>query len=289
MRSMTGFGAGDAPIGGGQLSLELRTLNHRFVDVRVRLPPEINDQASFVEQLVREKLERGRVDVSVRLSGAALPPARFSAERARALHATLTGLKNELAPGSELTFSALASFAPLLLEPAAADVDEVRRALTTALTRACEELGHMRATEGAELARELGERLASARKLAQAIRERSGELVEHQRARLKERLERLLAGVAPLDSARLESEVALMADRSDITEELARLDSHFQQFGALLATQGPVGRQLDFLLQEIARELNTTGAKSQDAPVAQLVVKTKVEVERMREQVQNVE
>ncbi|HEX5101762.1 MAG TPA: YicC/YloC family endoribonuclease [Polyangiaceae bacterium] len=289
MRSMTGFGAGDAPIGGGQLSLELRTLNHRFVDVRVRLPPEINDQASFVEQLVREKLERGRVDVSVRLSGAALPPARFSAERARALHATLTGLKDELAPGSELTFSALASFAPLLLEPAAADVDEVRRALTTALTRACEELGHMRATEGAELARELGERLASARKLAQAIRDRSGELVEHQRARLKERLERLLAGVAPLDSARLESEVALMADRSDITEELARLDSHFQQFGALLATQGPVGRQLDFLLQEIARELNTTGAKSQDAPVAQLVVKTKVEVERMREQVQNVE
>ncbi|HWP05479.1 MAG TPA: YicC/YloC family endoribonuclease [Polyangiaceae bacterium] len=289
MRSMTGFGAGDAPIGGGQLSLELRALNHRFVDVRVRLPPEISDQASFVEQLVREKLERGRIDVSVRLSGAALPPARFSAERARALHATLTGLKNELAPGSELTFSTLASFAPLLLEPAAADVDEVRRALTTALTRACEELGRMRATEGAELARELGERLGSARKLAQSIRERSGELVAHQRARLKERLERLLAGNSPLDSARLESEVALMADRSDITEELARLDSHFQQFGALLGAQGQVGRQLDFLLQEIARELNTTGAKSQDAPVAQLVVKTKVEVERMREQVQNVE
>jgi uncharacterized protein (TIGR00255 family) len=289
MRSMTGFGAGDAPIGGGQLSLELRALNHRFVDVRVRLPPELSDQASFVEQLVRERLERGRVDVSVRLSGAALPPARFSAERARALHATLTGLKDELAPGSELPFSTLASFAPLLLESASADVDEVRRALTSALTRACEELGRMRATEGAELARELGDRLASARRLAQAIRERSGELVEHQRARLKERLERLLAGVAPLDSARLESEVALMADRSDITEELARLDSHFQQFGALLGSEGAVGRQLDFLLQEVARELNTTGAKSQDAPVAQLVVKTKVEVERMREQVQNVE
>jgi len=288
MRSMTGFGAGDAPIGGGQLSLELRALNHRFVDVRVRLPPELGDQASFVEQLVRERLERGRVDVSVRLSGAALPPARFSVDRARALHATLSGLKDELAPGSELTFSTLASFAPLLLEPAA-DVEDVRRALTTALKRACEELGRMRATEGAELARELGERLAAARKLAQSIRERSGELVEHQRARLKERLERLLAGVAPLDATRLESEVALMADRADITEELARLDSHFQQFGALLGADGPVGRQLDFLLQEIARELNTTGAKSQDAPVAQLVVKTKVEVERMREQVQNVE
>lgn len=286
---MTGFGAGDAPIGGGQLSLELRALNHRFVDVRVRLPPEIGDQASFVEQLVRDQLERGRIDVSVRLSGAALPPARFSAERARSLHATLSGLKDELAPGSELTFATLASFAPLLLEPAAAVVEDVRRALASALERACGELRRMRETEGAELSRELAERLNAARQHAQSIRERSGGLVELQRSRLKERLDRLLAGTAPLDSARLESEVAMMADRSDISEELARLESHFQQFGALLGAEGPVGRQLDFLLQEIARELNTTGAKSQDAPVAQLVVKTKVEVERMREQVQNVE
>jgi len=289
MRSMTGFGAGDAPIGGGQLSLELRTLNHRFVDVRVRLPQEIGDQASFVEQLVRDKLERGRVDVSVRLSGAALPPARFSPDRARSLHATLTGLKDELAPGSELSFATLASFAPLLLEPVVADVEEVRRALKKALHRACDELRGMREVEGAELGRELRERLETAKGLARSIRERSQCLVELQRARLRERLERLLTGHPPLDQARLETEVALMADRADITEEMSRLDSHFQQFGALLESDGPIGRQLDFLLQEIARELNTTGAKSQDAPVAQLVVKTKVEVERMREQVQNVE
>ena len=289
MRSMTGFGAGDAPIGGGQLSLELRTLNHRFVDVRVRLPQEIGDQASFVEQLVRDKLERGRVDVSVRLSGAALPPARFSPDRARSLHATLTGLKNELAPGSELSFATLASFAPLLLEPVVADVEEVRRALSKALHRACDELRGMREVEGAELARELRERLDAAKALARSIRERSASLVELQRARLRERLERLLAGQPPLDQARLETEVALMADRADISEELARLDSHFEQIGVLLEANGPVGRKLDFLLQEIARELNTTGAKSQDAPVAQLVVETKVCVERMREQVQNVE
>jgi uncharacterized protein (TIGR00255 family) len=147
----------------------------------------------------------------------------------------------------------------------------------------------MREAEGGELARELGERLRTARQLTASIRERAGGLVELQRARLKERLDRLLGSNLPLDPTRLESEVAVMADRSDISEEMARLDSHFQQFGVLLASNGPVGRQLDFLLQEIARELNTTGAKSQDAPVAQLVVKTKVEVERMREQVQNVE
>jgi uncharacterized protein (TIGR00255 family) len=289
MRSMTGYGAGNAPLGGGELHLELRTLNHRFVDVRVRLPPEIADQASYLEQLVREKLERGRVDVSVRLAGAALPAARFSVERARSLHAALGALRDELAPGTELPLATLASFSSLLLEPVVADLENVRHALTHALMTALESLGRMREAEGAALGRELGERLKTAKGLAQAIRERSGGLVAVQRSRLKERLERLLAGSAPLDASRLENEVALMADRSDISEEMLRLESHFEQFGGLLRSAGPVGRQLDFLLQEIGRELNTTGAKSQDAPLAQLVVQTKVEVERMREQVQNVE
>jgi uncharacterized protein (TIGR00255 family) len=289
MRSMTGYGAGDAPLGGGELHLELRTLNHRFVDVRVRLPPEIADQASYLEQLVREKLERGRADVSVRLGGAALPPARFSLERARGLHAALVTLRDELAPGTELTLSTLANFSSLLLEPVVADVEAVQRALGQALDTALEALGRMREAEGAALGREIGARLVTAKSLAHSIRERSGGLAALQRSRLKERLERLLSGSAPLDAMRLENEVALMADRSDISEEMMRLESHFKQFGTLLQEAGPVGRQLDFLLQEIARELNTTGAKSQDAALAQLVVQTKVEVERMREQVQNVE
>jgi uncharacterized protein (TIGR00255 family) len=289
MRSMTGYGAGVAPLGGGELHLELRALNHRFVDVRVRLPQEIADQGSFLEQLVREKLERGRVDVSVRLGGSALPPARFSPERARALHAALSTLRDEVAPGTELPVAALASFSQLLLEPVVADVEAVRFALTTALAKALRELRAMRETEGALLTRDLEHRLETAQKLAHSIRERAGSLVGLQRARLKDRLDRLLGGNAPLDAARLETEVALMADRADISEEMARLESHFKQFGALLETDGAIGRKLDFLLQEIARELNTTGAKSQDAPLAQLVVETKVEVERMREQVQNVE
>jgi uncharacterized protein (TIGR00255 family) len=289
MRSMTGYGAGDAPLGGGELQLEVRTLNHRFVDVRVRLPPEIADQASFLEQLVRDELERGRVDVSVRLGGAALPPARFSVERARSLHAALGALRDELAPGTALPLATLASFSSLLLEPVVADIEVVRAALERALAAALTNLGAMRETEGLALGREIRARLAAAHRLAHSIRERSGGLVPLQRARLKERLDRLLAGSAPLDAARLENEVALMADRSDISEEMLRLDSHFKQFGALLDSSGPIGRQLDFLLQEIARELNTTGAKSQDATLAQLVVQTKVEVERMREQVQNVE
>jgi uncharacterized protein (TIGR00255 family) len=289
MRSMTGYGAGEAALGGGQVTLEVRALNHRFVEVRVRLPAELGDFGSFLEQLVRERLDRGRIDVAVRLTGPALPPPRFSRERARALYGALAELRDELAPGSELSLGTLAGFPELLLEPASTDVDAIRRALVAALEKALEQLGTMRAAEGASLGRELTQRLDQARSLSRSIRERAGSLSELQRGRLRERLSRLLHGGAPLDPNRLENEVALMADRADITEELARLDSHFEQVGVLLSSPGPIGRKLDFLLQEIARELNTTGAKSQDAPVAQLVVETKVCVERMREQVQNVE
>jgi uncharacterized protein (TIGR00255 family) len=269
--------------------LELRTLNHRFVDVRVRLPTELADQASYLEQLVREKLDRGRIDVLVRLGGAALPPARFSVERARALHAALVALRDEVAPGSEVPLSTLASFADVLLEPAVTEVDAVQRSLSQALHLAHERLLGMRQTEGTALARDLSARLERTRALIVTIRERAAGLADLQRTRLRERLERLLAGSAPLDPNRLENEVALMADRIDISEELSRLESHFGQVHGLLAVSGPVGRKFDFLLQEIARELNTAGAKSQDAPVTQLVVEAKVEVERMREQVQNVE
>src|SRR4051812_13502547 len=177
MRSMTGYGAGSAPLGGGELHLELRTLNHRFVDVRVRLPPEIADQGSYLEQLVREKLERGRADVSVRLAGAALPPARFSIERARSLHRALGALRDELAPGTELTLATLASFSSLLLEPVVADIESVRQALARAFATALDSLNRMREAEGAALGREIGERLTMAKSLAHAIRERSGSLV----------------------------------------------------------------------------------------------------------------
>ena len=289
MRSMTGYGSAEAPLAGGTLTLELRTLNHRFVDVRVRLPPEIIDQASFLEQAVREKLDRGRIDVMVRLAGSALPPARFSPDRARMLHRALSSLRDEVAPGSDVPLSTLASFATLLLEPAVTDVEAVQRALTRALGHAHERLLEMRRAEGASLSRDLRARLERARQLIATIRERASGLSGQQRTRLRERLERLLAGTAPLDPTRLESEVALMADRVDISEELSRLESHLDQVHHLLEAEGPVGRKCDFLLQEVARELNTAGAKSQDAQVAQLVVEAKVEVERMREQVQNVE
>ncbi len=289
MKSMTGFGAGDSPLGEGRLTMELRALNHRFLDIRVRLPAEIAEQVAFVEQLARERLDRGRVDVGVRLTDSALPPPRFSLTRARALYASLQKLSSELSPGTEVPIATLAHFPDLLLESADPGADGVREALKGAFEQALERLQSMREAEGRALSSELKTRLVTLRALVVEMRERAAGFVDVQRAKLRERLDRLLNGAVTLDPARMENEIALIADRSDTTEELARLDSHFDQFEKALDESGPVGRKLDFLLQEMGRELNTLGSKSSDAGVAHLVVEAKTELERIREQVQNVE
>ena len=287
---MTGFGVGDAPLGEGRVTVELRALNHRFLDVRVRLPEELLDQSFFIEQLARESLARGRFDVGVRLEGAALPPPLFSVERARALYRGLCQLRDELAPGTDLPITALTGMPDLVTTPTTADSVGARASLKAAFEAALKRLDEMRLKEGQALTRELNTRLDSARRLRATISARGGEMLEAYRARLRERLDRLLSESGlQVDPSRLETEIVILADRSDVTEELVRLESHFDQFAHLLAVDGPVGRRLDFLLQEIGRESNTIGAKSQDAPIAHLVVEMKAELERIREQVQNVE
>ena len=290
MLSMTGFGVGEAPLGGGRLTVEIRSLNHRFLDVRVRMPPELGDHSFFLEQLAREGLNRGRYDIGVRLEGVALPPPEFALDRARVAYSALLSLRDELAPGTQVPVTALTNIPELLSSTTVANPAEVQASLRLGLGRALERLSEMRCREGVALRQELGRRLGAARRCRDAIAARSTEVVETYRIRLKERLCRLLADVSvPIEAGRLEMELALIADRSDITEELARLCSHFDQFERLLDGDEAVGRRLDFLLQEIGREANTVGAKSQDAPLAHLVVELKAETERMREQVQNVQ
>jgi uncharacterized protein (TIGR00255 family) len=290
MQSMTGFGLGEAAFGEGRLTLELRALNHRFLDVRVRLPNEIAEQTSFLEQLARERLSRGRFELGVRVAGAALPVARFSHERAKALYSALLELRDALAPNSEVPLSAVTALSELVTLPAEVDTDSMRSALSSAFDEAVGRLSEMRSREGKALERELATRIANARSLLKSIHERGHCLVELQRTRLRERVERLLSGSGiQAEPNRLETELAILADKSDIVEEVVRLGSHFDQFDAIAASEGPVGRRLEFLLQEIGREANTIGAKSQDAAIAHLVVELKAEVERMREQVHNVE
>jgi uncharacterized protein (TIGR00255 family) len=199
-------------------------------------------------------------------------------------------LRDEVAPGTELPLTAITSLPSLITTSSQADAEVVGKALREAIERAASHLDEMRRREGEALRRELQSRLRSARRLRDTCSARGSEVVATYRGRLRDRLERLLCDASvPIDPGRLEAELAIMADRSDVTEELVRLECHFDQFERLLASDDPIGRRLDFLLQEIGREANTVGAKCQDASFSHLVVELKAEVERMREQVQNVE
>lgn len=290
MRSMTGYGVGEAPLGEGRLSLEIRALNHRYVDVRVRLPVELSDYAFFAEQKARELLSRGRFDIGVRVDDAALPAPNLSIARARSIYLALQGLRDELAPGTELPVSAVTAIPELIQAPSSMQSEQIQNALIEGLKAAVASLNLMREQEGAALAFDLERRLEIARGLLTQIEKQAKRLVPHYRARLEERLERLLKdSTIELDQGRLELELALLADRTDVTEELVRLRSHFDQMERLLEGSELVGRRLDFLLQEVGREVNTVGAKSQDADLSHVVVEMKAEIERMREQVQNVE
>jgi uncharacterized protein (TIGR00255 family) len=287
---MTGFGIGDASLGQGRLVVELRSLNHRFLDVRVRLPAELAEHGFFVEQAVRQRLTRGRFEAGVRLEGTWSNSSGLSLDRAKAAYEVLAALRDEVAPGAELPVSALAAFPDLMAPRSAADTDAVRTALAQAIESAVLRLEEMRHREGESLRLELGRRLAAARHLRDQVDQRSRDAASLSRDRMKERLDRLLSDASVrVDVGRLELELAILADRSDFAEELARLDSHFDQFGVLLGAEDAVGRRLDFLLQEIGREANTIGAKCQDALLSHLIVDLKSEIERMREQVQNVE
>lgn len=290
MRSMTGIGLGEAQLGDGRIAVTVRSLNHRHAEVRVRLPDELADLSLALEQAIRARVARGRVDVTVRLEGPALAAPSIDPRRARAVFADLTRLRDELAPGSALGIEALAPFAPLLVAAPAGQAAAAEESITRALDAAFTALVEMQDREGAALRTELTARVAEARRLTASIGARRTAATPLQRARLRERVSRLCAdcGVSASES-RLELELTMLAERGDITEELVRLGSHFLQFEELLGASGGVGRRLDFLLQEIHREINTIGAKSQDAELSRMVVELKAEAERLREQVQNVE
>jgi len=287
---MTGFGIGEAPLGAGKLVLEIRGVNHRFLDLRVRLPRELTDLGGFVEQVARERLVRGRYEVAARTEGVALGAPVVDRERARAAYRSFCELRDELAPSEPVPLTLLASIPDLYVSTVERELDAVREALRRGFDGAARALDEMRAREGGYLAADLTRRLDAVRACARAVAARAPEVLDAYRRRLRERAERLRqATEVELDAGRLEQEIVLFADRVDVCEELTRLDAHCAQFATLLASAEAVGRRLDFLLQEMSREANTVGAKSPDAQISHAVVEVKAEIERMREQVQNVE
>ena len=287
---MTGHGIGTAPLSAARLIFEVRSVNHRYLDVRVRLPGELLSLAGAVEALVRKSLRRGRVDVSARLEGRLGSGALLDRERARAAYAELCELRDELRADEPVPLSLLACVPDLFGAAEGPSPEDARKAAEDAATMACDAVWEMRSTEGAKLAQDISMRLVALEGDVEAVSVRTPEVVIEQRARLERRLERLLEGASVmLDQGRLEHEVAILADKADVTEELTRLRSHIEQTRGLLASDEPtLGKRLDFLLQEMSREVNTIGSKSSDAALAQRVVEMKARVSRMREQAQNI-
>jgi uncharacterized protein (TIGR00255 family) len=286
---MTGFGVGEAPAPAGRLVVEVRAVNHRFLDVRVRSPRELSDLVAYAEQLGRERLSRGRVEIAIRVEDLGSGGISIDTARAKAAFRALVALRDEIAPEAEVPLALLASVPDLFAATGERERDAMRAACREAFERAVGALEQMREAEGTALGADLRQRLSTVRGIAERIGARSASVVDSYQRRLRARLARLLPEGAGLDSGRIEQEIALLADRCDITEELTRLGSHCAQFEHLSLGAEACGRRLDFLLQEMVREVNTVGSKAQDAEIAHLVVEMKSELERMREQVQNIE
>jgi len=292
MRSMTGYGAGSADAPTARISVEVRSVNQRFLDVKVSGPREYGPWERELRDRIRAVAQRGRVEVTV----ARLPvPARrrYAVAVREDLARAYVGAARRLA--RSLGLDGAIGLVDVLRLPDLFEVSEhppdVRGelpALRRALGRALRAFDTERRREGAHLQRDMRRRVAAVARAARRIQARLPAAIAGLRRQAEERLGRLPGG-GDVDPARVAQDAAVLADRVDVTEEMVRLASHLPALAAALAHRGPTGKRIEFLLQEIHRELNTTGSKAGDLVIAELVLVAKAEVEKLREQVQNVE
>jgi uncharacterized protein (TIGR00255 family) len=283
---MTGFGRAESP----RFTVEVQSVNHRFLEARCRLPRRWSGLEPRIQQAVQQRFARGHFEVKLEPRGEEVSRSlRVDVALARQYVEALRTLQRELRLPGEVGLELVAGQRDLVaVEEAEENLEEIWAALEPVLVEALRALGAMRAREGQALTGVLERHLLEVADGLARVRGRVPEVVRGQRDRLRERVRDLLDGRLP-DPERLEQEVALLAERADVAEECDRLESHLAQFRHALAEAGPQGRRLDFLLQEMNREVNTIGSKAADAVIAQDVVGLKTTVERLREQVQNVE
>ena len=292
IRSMTGHGRGQAAGGGLRVEVEISTVNRRQLDIQLTLPPPLRLLESRIQDEIAKSVARGRVLAEVVVQGSERvkrEAIRVNQDLAKAYVDALRGAAKKLNLRDDLSVSELARLPGVLhYEPLDEDVRKAWPLVEQAVARALEALQRMRAREGAALRRDLTKRLDILAAGVAVIRREAPQVAERYRKNLRERLAK--AGLVEGGSDdKLQRELVLFADRSDITEELTRLDSHLAQARKLISQAEPSGRSLDFLAQEFFREINTIGSKANDAVIAAQVVTFKAELERLREQVQNVE
>jgi uncharacterized protein (TIGR00255 family) len=288
---MTGYGRGEVDHGGAKLSVELNSVNRKQSDIVVNLPRDLTELEPRIRQTINERISRGRMNVLVTLQESTNGARTLALDTglARSYHEAMLTLQKELSAPGEITIGTILQAPGVMRSPEhSIDAADAWPVLQQALAAALAELIKMREREGKHLAKDLIHRLKVLRKEIKEVRALYPDVVKKYRSALLERIEK--AGLnLPIDDERLLKEIAFFADRSDISEELTRLESHLAQFAHHLRKNEPVGRTLEFITQEIFRELNTLGAKSNDAAISQHVVACKSELEKIREQIQNLE
>lgn len=288
--SMTGYGRGLGSIDGMSLTIELRSVNHRHIDLFFRIPRELQRWEETLRSIIKEKISRGRIEVTVNIDD--IPEDIFNVRVNRSLlkayNDALEEVKDILSLTHETSLSHLLKFSDILtIENKIGDDSRTENLLREALNEALQSLEGQRLREGSNLKNDLLQRCELVEKHTKSLQERVPLITDFYREKLEQKLKDLEEGF--FDESRILTECAIFADRSDVSEELVRLRSHFGAFRETLNSEGPVGRKMDFMLQEMFREINTVGSKGNDYEVAGLVVQVKTELEKMREQVQNLE
>jgi uncharacterized protein (TIGR00255 family) len=291
LKSMTGFGREESETGLGKITVEIRSVNHRYSDISIKLPRRLAPFEMRIKEMVRSEVSRGRIDVSVKLDSQGEGTIQLSADLhlAEQYYHALETVKERLQLRDEITLAMLAGAKDLITgKEEVEDIGPYWQEIEPVLKRSFMAMDDMRRTEGLSIAKDIRERMERIHQQIEAIQRMFPTSVEGHRDRLRDRLQSLLNGLET-DPVRFQQEVAFLAERTDITEEIVRAKSHLAQFSTLIEKGEAVGRKLDFLIQEIHREVNTAGSKANDARISQRVVEVKSELEKVREQVQNIE
>jgi uncharacterized protein (TIGR00255 family) len=294
VKSMTGFGRAQGETRLGKVTVELRSVNHRYCDISLRVPKRLSLLENRLKEAVRTEVSRGKLDVSVKFdSGAEEAGVRLGVDfhLAEQYYDALRSLKEHFGVEGEVTLGLLAAAKDIIVaKEEEGDVESIWPDVQRILREALGEMDRMRRLEGEALGKDLRERLERIAERLKEVKAKFPSSLQGYQKRLRERIEGLMAGLpGSLDPLRFQQEVAFLAERMDITEEVVRAESHLAQFERFLGSEEAVGRKLDFLIQEIHREVNTISSKINDAEISQTVVEVKAELEKIREQVQNLE
>jgi len=292
INSMTGYGRAEAIVGGKRIVVEIKSLNHRFLEVSLRLPAALSSLELELKKKINAKFSRGKIEVGVRMDSTISPEKGAGLDLnlplLRNYYALLCKMKEELNLPDQINLALLSSFRDIFISQEDDDLGAIWLNLEVLLDEAVTMLMVMRTKEGETLIRDLRSRISLVEQTVEIIQSRVPQVLKAYQKRLMERIKELV-GDMEIDAARSMQEVAIMAEKSDITEEIVRFRSHIDQFVGMLNGDEAVGRKIDFLIQEMGREVNTIGSKSNDAEISMGVIEIKSELARIREQVQNLE